>query len=169
MKFFSRASFVVIAVLTVVDDYYSAELCPNERIDYVGESKPLHTFPDLYEAIERHNKALAICLIINCVNVDEAGYNDWTPLSRAAQFGMLDVVKVLLAAGANPLKADTFQRVPFEYANEFYEKYSGGDYASGYLGPDPDSRISDYLSIVRLLSNYRNALPEPASYGEGAI
>ena len=134
--------------------------CEKPQRDEQRVSDLAYVETPLFGAIERHEIEYALCLIGDGARVDEVGYNGWTPLSRAAQFGLLPVVQSLLESGADPNRRDEFGKTAYEYASEFYWHYSTGDFPVGYLGEDPESRVDDYRQIVLLLDEARLASPK---------
>lgn len=109
----------------------------------------------LEEAIEQRADRIAIFLVESGSDLDQRYYIGWTPLSRAAQYGNLPVVRALLAAGADPGIADDEGRTPLDQATVRAEGYASGAMDPSALGPDAEQRIADYFEIVRLLQEAR--------------
>ncbi len=126
---------------------YDRHPCLEANIHTGGSSD----WPALYNVIEHRQLDIALQLIDEGVDLNEAGYNGWTPLSRAAQFRMLKLVQALLSSGADPSIPDTFGMVAVDYATQMYAGYRSGRMNPSYLGDDSDRKIDEYRQIIELL------------------
>jgi ankyrin repeat protein len=75
-------------------------------IEHGARPRRMGTRSPLDEAVNKDNADLVLLMIKAGAPVNEIGYEGYTPLTRAARFGLEDVMGVLLKEGAEPEAVD---------------------------------------------------------------
>ena len=94
------------AALKIVTSLHAAGASINAKEHY-SEDRNRYTMP-LHNAVWRHNTELiAYLLKQKAIILDDTNIDGFTPLMIAVEHGRTDIVDMLLAAGANPLKKNS--------------------------------------------------------------